>query len=147
MPLAHATLVGIDDATTGLCPALFSSSLNYADQRSIRLLMTYTEPVTFGKYIANARKRRQMSQKELASRIRREEDDSPISPQYLNDIERDRRNPTSDHLIQQFAKVLDVDPDYLSYLAGTFPEEIRRKNLSEEAVKQVFHAFRRPQRK
>ena len=89
----------------------------------------------------------QMSQKELASQILREEDDEPISPQYLNDIERDRRNPSSDHLIQQFAKVLKIDADYLSYLAGKLPEEIRRKNLSEDAVKAAFLAFRKPQKK
>lgn len=109
--------------------------------------MTKSEPVTFGKYIADSRKKRQMSQKELASQVRREDDDAPISPQYLNDIERDRRNPTSDHLIQQFAKVLKIDADYLNYLAGKLPEEIRRKNLSEDAVKAAFHAFRKPQKK
>lgn len=109
--------------------------------------MNQPDPVTFGRYIADARKTLQMSQKELASQILREEDDEPISPQYLNDIERDRRNPSSDHLIQQFAKVLKIDADYLSYLAGKLPEEIRRKNLSEDAVKAVFLAFRMTQRK
>jgi transcriptional regulator with XRE-family HTH domain len=109
--------------------------------------MSQPELVTFGRYIADARKKLQMSQKELASQILREEDDEPISPQYLNDIERDRRNPSSDHLIQQFAKVLKIDADYLSYLAGKLPEEIRRKNLSEDAVKAAFLAFRKPQKK
>ena len=109
--------------------------------------MSQPDPVTFGRYIADARKKLQMSQKELASQILREEDDEPISPEYLNDIERDRRNPSSDHLIQQFAKVLKIDADYLSYLAGKLPEEIRRKNLSEDAVKAAFLAFRKPQKK
>ena len=109
--------------------------------------MSQPDPVTFGRYIADARKKLQMSQTELASQILREEDDEPISPQYLNDIERDRRNPSSDHLIQQFAKVLKIDADYLSYLAGKLPEEIRRKNLSEDAVKAAFLAFRKPQKK
>lgn len=109
--------------------------------------MSQPDPVTFGRYIADARKKLQMSQKELASQILREEDDEPISPQYLNDIERDRRNPSSDHLIQQFAKVLKIDADYLSYLAGKLPEDIRRKNLSEDAVKAAFLAFRKPQKK
>ena len=109
--------------------------------------MSQPDPVTFGRYIADARKKLQMSQKELASQILREEDDEPISPQYLNDIERDRRNPSSDHLIQQRATVLKIDADYLSYLAGKLPEEIRRKNLSEDAVKAAFLAFRKPQKK
>ena len=109
--------------------------------------MTRSEPTTFGSHIANARKKAPLSQKQLAERILREDDGEPISPQYLNDIERNRRSPTSDHLIRQFAKVLKIDADYLNYLAGKFPDEIRAKNLSEEAVKEVFMAFRRPQKK
>lgn len=105
------------------------------------------EITTFGAYIAEARKKLQISQKELAACILREENQEPISPQYLNDIERDRRNPSSDHLIQQFAKALKIDADYLHYLAGKLPEEIRQKNLSEDAVKTAFMAFRKPQKK
>lgn len=105
------------------------------------------DPHTFGSYIAEARKKLEMSQKELAARILREDDEQPISPQYLNDIERDRRNPTSDHLIQQFAKALKIDADYLHYLAGKLPDEIRDKNLSERAVKEAFAVFRKPVKK
>src|ERR1041384_7069127 len=105
-----------------------------------------SEAITFGTYIAEARKRLKMSQKELAERILREDDQQPISPQYLNDIERDRRNPSSDHLIQQFAKVLRINTDYLHYLAGRLPDELRQKNLSEDTVKAAFTAFRRPQK-
>lgn len=110
-------------------------------------MTTKPDPITFGTYIAEARKALQMSQKELAQHILREEDQQPISPQYLNDIERDRRNPSSDHLIMQFAKVLKIDPDYLHYLAGRLPSEIRQKNLSEETVKQAFMAFRKSHKK
>jgi transcriptional regulator with XRE-family HTH domain len=109
--------------------------------------MARSESVTFGSYIAAARKKIQLSQKQLAERIKREEDQQPISPQYLNDIERDRRSPTSDHLIQQFAKVLKVDADYLHYLAGKLPADIRESNLSEEAVRAVFTAFRKQTRR
>lgn len=107
--------------------------------------MIRSESITFGSYIAEARKRLEMSQKDLAASILREEEEQPISPQYLNDIERDRRNPTSDHLIQQFANVLKIDADYLHYLAGKLPEEIRQRNLSEATVKAAFTAFRKPQ--
>jgi transcriptional regulator with XRE-family HTH domain len=109
--------------------------------------MAKPESTTFGHYIADARKKLQMSQKELAMKILREEDEQPISPQYLNDIERDRRSPSSDYLIQQFAKILKIEGDYLHYLAGKLPDEIRKKNLSEEDVKAAFTAFRRPQKK
>lgn len=109
--------------------------------------MNTNQAKTFGTYIAEARKKLQMSQKELAARILREEDQQPISPQYLNDIERDRRSPSSDYLIKQFAKVLKIDADYLHYLAGKLPEEIRRQHLSEDVVKEAFAAFRRSPRK
>lgn len=110
-------------------------------------MTTKQTATTFGAHIAEARKNLKMSQKELAAQIVLEEDGKAISPQYLNDIERDRRSPTSDHLIQKFAKVLKIDADYLHYLAGKFPDEIRRKNLSEDAVKAVFTAFRKTQKK
>jgi transcriptional regulator with XRE-family HTH domain len=109
--------------------------------------MSPSQTKTFGAHIAEARKALQMSQKELAARILREDDQQPISPQYLNDIERDRRNPSSDFLIQQFAKVLKIDADYLHYLAGRLPEEIRQRHLPEDVVKEAFTAFRRPQGK
>jgi len=98
---------------------------------------------TFGSYLSMRRKEIGLSQKEVASMILREEDQKPISPQYLNDIERDRRSPTSEHLIRQVASVLNEDPDYLFYLAGTIPDELR--SLSKERAVEVFKAFRRPQ--
>ena len=84
--------------------------------------------MTFGSVIAEERKKLKLSQKELAALVKKE-DGNPISPQYLNDIEWDRRKPSSDHLIQQFAKVLKINQDYLHYLAGSLPDEIRKKNL------------------
>ncbi len=101
------------------------------------------QATTFGACIAEARKNLKMSQKELAEKIFLQEEGKAISPQYLNDIERDRRNPTSDHLIQQFAKVLKIDANYLHYLAGKVPDDIRRMNLSAEEVKAAFTAFRK----
>ena len=97
---------------------------------------------TFGTYIVEARKVLKMSQKELAAKIKREEDDQPISPQYLNDIEHDRRSPSSDHLIEQFASVLNVKADYLRYLLGKLPDD-RKKNLSVKDVEKAFMAFRK----
>ena len=96
---------------------------------------------TFGCAIADARKERRWSLKELASRITRD-DGQAISHQYLNDIEHDRRKPSSDHLVQQFADVLEINRDWLYYLSGRFPEDIRRQQLSEKEVKRRMHAFR-----
>jgi transcriptional regulator with XRE-family HTH domain len=104
---------------------------------------------TFGKYISKVRKDQGMSQKQLAELIEREEGGS-ISAQYLNDIEHDRRSPSSDHMIQQFAKVLKVSANYLYYLAGRMPAEIRRANMPPNQVEEWVAAFRRtnpPKRK
>jgi transcriptional regulator with XRE-family HTH domain len=97
---------------------------------------------TFGQTISKARKTKGWSQKDLAAHIRREEDGESISPQYLNDIEHDRRNPSSDHMVQQFATVLEIDADWLYFLAGRFPEDIRGKRLTEKEVTQAMRVFR-----
>lgn len=100
--------------------------------------------LNFGRFIADARKKMNMTQKELATRIMRE-DGHPISPQYLNDIERDRRSPSSDHMVQQFAKVLELNADYLHYLNGRFPEQERQQQLTEEQFNTRMLAFRKGQ--
>ena len=42
-------------------------------------------------------------QKQLAALIKKD-DGRPISPQYLNDLEHDRRHPPSEVLLSQFAR-------------------------------------------
>jgi transcriptional regulator with XRE-family HTH domain len=97
---------------------------------------------TFGKAIGQARKEKGWALKDLAAKILRE-DGEAISLQYLNDIEHDRRSPSSDRMVQQFAEALGMDADWLYYLAGRFPEDVRRKNLSPKEVAQAMVAFRR----
>lgn len=83
-----------------------------------------------------------MSQRELAAHIIKE-DGQPISPQYLNDIERDRRNPPSDYLIEQFAEVLDEPKDMLYHLAGEIPKDLRETEADEKRVVEAWTAFRK----
>lgn len=99
---------------------------------------------TFGYVVAEKRKKLNLSQKELAAKILRE-DGGSISPQYLNDIERDRRAPTSDHMVSQFALVLDLNADYLHYLNGRFPEDVRKDRLTEIEFSERMLAFRKTQ--
>ncbi|MCY1128458.1 helix-turn-helix transcriptional regulator [Frigidibacter sp. RF13] len=96
---------------------------------------------TFGRAISQARKARSWSQKELAQKILRE-DAEAISPQYLNDIEHDRRSPSSDRMVQQFADILSIEADWLYYLAGKFPADLRERKLSQQEVANVMVAFR-----
>jgi len=98
--------------------------------------------LTFGQYIAKRRKELRLSQKELSERIFKEEG-SHISPQYLNDLERDRRNPPAEHLIHQFSVALGVDEDFLSYLADGLPSDMRRLSDDPERVAAAFRAFRK----
>lgn len=98
---------------------------------------------TFGKTISDARKDLGISQKELASKIKKE-DGTEISAQYLNDIEHDRRNPPAEEMIEQFARELKLDTDVLCLIAGTVPKDVQ--NLSREdpeKAKEFFKAFRR----
>lgn len=99
---------------------------------------------SFGGAIASARKKASMSQKELAEKIFVEESEAKsISPQYLNDIEHDRRNPSSHHLVTQFASILSLDPEYLAFLAGRWPEQLRKAIENEDQFKEAIAAFRK----
>ena len=99
---------------------------------------------TFGQIIAEARKALGISQKDFAAKIRKE-DGEPISPQYLNDIEHDRRDPPSEFFIEQFAKHLKLRPEPLIAAAGMYPADIREQLAGADpmAVEKAFTAFRK----
>lgn len=82
-----------------------------------------------------------MHQKELAQQITKE-DGTPISAQYLNDIERGRRNPPSEDMIIQIAEVLEESADYLQFLAGRIPNDIG-SDLPPEKFEAAMKAFRK----
>jgi transcriptional regulator with XRE-family HTH domain len=98
--------------------------------------------MTFGRTIADARKKANLSLRELAERIKKE-DGSPISPQYLNDLEHDRRNIPADSLLQQFSQVLDIPIEILYYYAGEIPSELRGMQVDQAQVIEAYKAFRR----
>ncbi|WP_022976808.1 helix-turn-helix domain-containing protein [Nevskia ramosa] len=98
---------------------------------------------TFGTILSEARKAAGVSQKELAAQVHKE-DGQAISPQYLNDVEHDRRNPPSEFLIGQFATRLKVSKDMLCAAAGTLPDDLRKLAAAQpEKFEQAFQAFRR----
>jgi transcriptional regulator with XRE-family HTH domain len=99
-------------------------------------------PLTFGKRIAEARKQAGMSLKELSQRIKKE-DGQAISPQYLNDIEHDRRQPDSAHLIEQFATELKIPAELLYYGAGKLSEDALRHPGDEKKIVAAYQAFRK----
>jgi transcriptional regulator with XRE-family HTH domain len=96
----------------------------------------------FGELISDRRRGMGLSQKELAERVKKE-DGSPISPQYLNDLEHDRRGAPSEYLIDEFARVLGIEKDALYYSAGEVSPDLRGLNPENESVRQAIAAFRR----
>ena len=99
--------------------------------------------MTFGQAIAKARKAKGLSQKELAGLVVKDEEAGAISPQYLNDIEHDRRSPSSGHLIRQFSGILNIPEDYLFALAGRLPDDLRPDASSPDKVVEAFANFRK----
>ena|ERR1035437_825257 len=107
--------------------------------------MTHT---TFGQLIREHRVKKGLSQKDLAAVIKKENGD-PISAQYLNDIEFNRRKPPTAHFIKQLAQQLDVDEDALVVAAGRIPEDVQRavlNNPSAPTIGEAFKAFRKKSR-
>ena len=99
---------------------------------------------TFGQIIGTARKALGFSQKELAAKTQKE-DGGPISPQYLNDIEHDRRDPPSEFIIDQLAKNLKLSKEHLIAAAGLWPPDLRDRlaGADPKKVEEAFTAFRK----
>jgi len=98
--------------------------------------------MSFGQVIATARKKKGLSQKQLAATIMKE-DGEPISPQYLNDLERDRRNAPAGSLLDNFAARLDIPRDYLYLIAKELPQDVDVEARDPYAVEHAFASFRR----
>lgn len=102
---------------------------------------------TFGQYIAWARGKAGYNLREMAALVRKE-DGEPISHQYLSDLENDRRNPPSDHLIEEIARVLnerlsEVTSELLYLKARRVPPDIDPGIVSEHQARAAFNAFRK----
>jgi transcriptional regulator with XRE-family HTH domain len=105
--------------------------------------MSPQERKTYGQMISDARKKIGLSQKQLAAVIKKENGD-PISPQYLNDIEHDRRNPPNEFITKQVAAKLKLDRDLLLFVSGSLPEDIRKIGLSKpETINEAYTVFRK----
>jgi transcriptional regulator with XRE-family HTH domain len=69
-----------------------------------------------------------------------------ISPQYLNDIERGHRSPAHDALLSQVSQTLGIALDYLYFLVGKLPPDLREYDLSvheaQDAYAQMRHVCR-----
>jgi len=103
-------------------------------------------PQQLGDVINQARRARRWSLRQLAAQVRKE-DGTPISPQYLNDIELNRRIPSL-HVLSELARELELELDTLLMLAKageTVVREYLEEYPKEEA--EVIHLFRTAQKR
>jgi transcriptional regulator with XRE-family HTH domain len=98
--------------------------------------------MSLGETISDNRKKLGYTQKYLAQRIQKEVG-TPITAQYLNDIEHDRRSPSSPVIIEQFAKELQLEPEVLYFQAGALPPDLQNRTAPNERVVAAFQAFRK----
>jgi len=96
---------------------------------------------TFGAAIRRRRKEVGMTQSDLAGRIFRD-DGQFISKQYVHDIEIGRATPSAEPLLNQLAQELNIDADYLSYLAGVIPSDVRDLGLTQQDIVSAMSFFR-----
>jgi transcriptional regulator with XRE-family HTH domain len=98
--------------------------------------------MSLGEIIADNRKKLGLTQKYLAQCVQKEGGAS-ITAQYLNDIEHDRRSPSSSVIIEQLAKALQLQPEVLYFQAGALPADLKHKSVPNEKVVAAFQAFRK----
>ena len=80
-------------------------------------------PPRLGEVIKQARQARRLTLRHLADQVMKA-DATPISPQYLFDIEVHHRVPAP-HVLHELARVLELDYDTLLALAGAADAVVR----------------------
>jgi len=95
--------------------------------------------LTFGRTITIARKKKGLLLRECAAQILKD-DMTPISVQYLSDIENDRRTAPPEYIIEQLAAVLDIPIEVLCYYGRLLPRNYV-KSVSHETIISAYGAF------
>ena len=100
---------------------------------------------SIGKQIAQGRKNLAMTQKQLAGQILKA-DGTPISPQYLNDLELAKRGAPPNYLLDRISEALGLPKEYLRFVAGRLPADLAenyQKEHDPETVEAAFDSFRK----
>jgi hypothetical protein len=101
-------------------------------------------PPRLGAVVKHARHARRLTLRRLADQVTKA-DGTPISPQYLFDIEVHHRVPAP-HVLQGLAQVLELDYDTLLALAGAADVVVREYlHTHPEAGSAVIRLFRTAQ--
>ena len=101
--------------------------------------MNVKDFTTFGQLILDARRRKNLSLKQCASLIIKEDGDN-ISFQYLSEIENSRRYPPSEFIMKQLAKVLDIPIELMYFHSKTIPSNIN-SNVSSDRIITAYRDF------
>jgi transcriptional regulator with XRE-family HTH domain len=101
--------------------------------------MNVKDFTTFGQLILDARRKKNLSLKQCAALVNKE-DGTPISFQYLSEIENARRNPPSEFIMKQLSKVLDIPIELLYFHSKTIPSNID-SNLSNDKIVFAYRDF------
>jgi transcriptional regulator with XRE-family HTH domain len=96
---------------------------------------------SFGKTIRSARQAKGLTQKDLAAAISKA-NGAAISPQFMNDMELERRYP-SPLILDRIANALELDPLYLRVLAGQPASDRPASEYPPERVQRAIRAYRR----
>lgn len=104
----------------------------------VEILMTGGRPATFGQGLRAIRRRRGLSQTELAKR-------ADMSPSYLSDLERDERGAPTAPVLERLADALGVTIDTLVGRPPTDEHDVvslyshgtSRKGLPDEAKEEL----------
>ena len=97
---------------------------------------------TFGQRLRELRKKRNMTQRELAARVAERLKDRGFDVTYLSKIENDRLPPPSTKTIIALAAVLEVDSDELLALAGKVPPDLGETLKRSEAARMFYRSAR-----
>ncbi len=95
---------------------------------------------TVGQLVANARKQKQLSQVQLAAKLDKG-NGQPISNQFLNDLEKGRAT-LPEPLLDSLSEQLNIDRDYMYYMVGRIPPELR-VGVSPKAVTKAYSILRK----
>lgn len=87
----------------------------------------------FAEIVYQARQRKGISQRELSRRL-------GISPSYMCDIEAGTRDAPPTSRLRQMAAELDLDFDYLCFVAGRWPD--LAGDYPQERIMKAIAAFR-----
>ena len=102
---------------------------------------SHTDRKAFGDFVKNKREELGLSQEALAKMIKGRHK-SRISVSYLRDVEDGHRYPPPSHLMEQFAVCLATHRDYLYYLAGRIPSDVRFPLVSEADAVEAYRVLR-----